>query len=331
LVNHYSGPDASLPQHADNESSIHPDSAIHTLSLGSSCKVTFVDMATTQEANITCEHRSLYTMSRRSQDFYQHRIDPGATTEGFSRYSLTFRSVNQANKNSTCIIGDSNTCGINFGTGKGTFGYDMPGKQVFAPHIGDIDPLQCLAYNNIVVMCGINDIRSSDVKSMDAVKNLYHLLKRKIVQIQQLNPRACVFVCLTLPTKLGWLNQRGSFFNSLIKSDLLPGNFGVTAVNGFAQFLGPKLLLSERLAKNVNRFGDSDTLHLNGQGTGLLVQLIKQAINFRRYGGLYRPNRKNFNRDSGGSGGRTSSRRLSVGSSRDTRARRPVTDGYQPD
>ena len=85
------------------------------------------------------------------------------------------------------------------------------------------------------------------------------------------------------------------------------------------------MLLSERLGKNTDKYGDRDTLHLNGRGIGMLVQFIKHAINSRRFGGLYRPNRRNLNRDSSSSS--RSSRRWS-GSG--TGAGRPVTDGYQP-
>ena len=52
-----------------------------------------------------------------------------------SRYSITFRSVG---KNSTIIIGDSNTKHLKFSTGqhreKGTFEYHMPGERVETFH-----------------------------------------------------------------------------------------------------------------------------------------------------------------------------------------------------
>ena len=320
---------------SDDEQSIHPESLICTLSLGSQCTVKFRESDTNQEETVVCDHASLYSMTKRSQNFYQHRIETGSIAEG-TRYSLTFRSVSRANKNSTCVIGDSNTCNIKFGTGKGTLGYHMPGKQVFAPHVKDIDPLTCLAYSNVVILCGVNDVRSSDVRSANDIKNIYFRLKLKINQIQQLNRKANVYICLMLPTKLPWLNQRGAEFNRLINGDLLPFNLGVTAVDGFAQFLDRRLLLSERLAKNVDKYGNPDTLHLSGGGTGLLVNLIKSAINSRSYGGLYRPNRRLGSRVPGsGSNERRYSRadvrRVSV-SSRDTRGPPTLeTEGYQAD
>ena len=42
LINRYNGPDSSLPQHSDDELSIHPESSIHTVSLGAACSMTFI-------------------------------------------------------------------------------------------------------------------------------------------------------------------------------------------------------------------------------------------------------------------------------------------------
>ena len=72
-----------------------------------------------------------------------------------SRYSITFRSVGKNFKNSTIIIGDSNTKHLKFSTGKhrekGTFGYNMPGERVETFHISQIDERErkCLGYQNI--------------------------------------------------------------------------------------------------------------------------------------------------------------------------------------
>jgi len=190
-----------------------------------------------------------------------------------------------------------------------------------------------------VILCGVNDVRSADVRSANDIKNIYFKLKLKITQIQQLNKNANVYICLMLPTKLPWLNQRGAEFNSLITGDLLPFNLGVTAVDGFGQFLDRRLLLSERLARNVDKFGNPDTLHLSGGGTGLLVSLIKSAINSRSYGGLYRSNRRLGSRVPGSGSNerrysRAGDRKERVSSSSDTRVGQPPpldTDGYQED
>ena len=108
--------------------------------------------------NQECTPRSVYSMTRRSQNFFKHCIDPGSIAEGV-RYSLAFRSVSGLNRNTTCIIGDSNTRGLKFGTNhRRTFGKLLPGKQFLAPTISDIDPYVACGYSNVVVMWGINDI-----------------------------------------------------------------------------------------------------------------------------------------------------------------------------
>ena len=72
-----------------------------------------------------------------------------------SRYSITFRSVGKNIKNSTIIIGDSNTNYLKFSTGqlheKGTFRYNMTGERVETLHISQIDERKCLGYRNMVI------------------------------------------------------------------------------------------------------------------------------------------------------------------------------------
>ena len=113
----------------------------------------------------------------------------------------------------------------------------MPGKQIFAPHIEKINPIDCCAYSNVVIMCGINDVRAVHVKCQSDVRALYFDLKQKIKQIQCINKRANIFICPILPTNLYDLNRRAVYFNGLINNDLLPSNLGVTYVNGFSGLL----------------------------------------------------------------------------------------------
>ena len=299
LVNRYSGPESFLPQHSDDEATIHPESSIFTLSVGQPCTVLFAEGNSTDTIH---EHRSddrsLYSMTCKSQDFFQHRIDKGSVAEGV-RYSLTFRSVDWRHKNSTIIVGDSNTGGLSFGSERGkSFGSGMPGRKVWAPHISDIEPLDCLAYSNVVVMCGINDIRSSKVKGGNDIRTLYHSLKLKVKSIKYLNNKANIFICPILPTKLHDLNRRAIFFNSLLREDLL-SNLGVTLVDGFDGFLDEDIL-SRDLSKRLDKHGNIDNLHLNWKGTALLASLIKSAIFQKLNGGVDRRRRQTsqFNRPS---------------------------------
>ena len=108
-----------------------------------------------------CNSRSIYSMTRRSQEFYKHRIDSGSICNSGTRYSITLRSVSFKNRNATCIIGDSNTGGLKFGTDpKKSFGHWLPGKQFYAPVINDINPYVSSGYPNVVVHCGIKVLKT---------------------------------------------------------------------------------------------------------------------------------------------------------------------------
>ena len=61
LVNKYHGPQSYLPNHADDEPTIAPNSVIYTVSLGHSCTVTLISHELIAEPN------SLYVMTRTSQ------------------------------------------------------------------------------------------------------------------------------------------------------------------------------------------------------------------------------------------------------------------------
>ena len=148
-MNRFEGPESLLPQHSDNELIIHPESKIITLSIGSECTLTFGDIS---NGNDVLQHlakqRELYSMTRRSQEFYNHR------------YSLTFRSIGRLNRNTTCILGDSNTAELKFGSDpRRSFGSSLPGKRFPAPLLDDVNPYNSCGYSNVVLMCGINNLK----------------------------------------------------------------------------------------------------------------------------------------------------------------------------
>ena len=66
LVNKYSGPDALLPKHSDNEYDINPDSEIFTVSIGDTATVKFTS---TKNCELSVEGRILYSMKRSSQNY----------------------------------------------------------------------------------------------------------------------------------------------------------------------------------------------------------------------------------------------------------------------
>ena len=286
LINKYQGPNSYLPKHSDREATIHPESSIFTLSLGQRCVVKFTERLTGKEVTQTCPDRSLYTMSRRSQEVYDHEIEQGSLTDE-TRYSLTFRSISWMNKNSTSLHGDSNTRFLRFGSNKkGTFGEQMPGQKFWAPKIRDIDPVSCMGYSNVVLLCGINDIKESHIKCENDVADCYAELKLKIKQIKLLSPSTkAVFVCQLLPTKDLTLNRKVNDFNKLIHFDLFPTCKDVEYVEGFGQFVCNRVLAAE-LSMLFDRFGRYDMLHLNRAGARVLASLIKQSIFLRFHGGV---------------------------------------------
>ena len=288
LINRYVGPESYLPRHSDRESSIHPESSIFTISLGQGCDIKFTERASGTESAHSCSDRSLYIMSRRSQEIFDHEMEKGSVSDG-TRYSLTFRCLSWANKNSTCLIGDSNTRFLKFGSSKrGTFGEQMPGQKFWAPKIEEIDPVSCMGYSNVVLLCGINNIKESHIRSEKDVADCYDKLKSKIKQIKMLNPSVnAVFVCQLLPTKDFTLNRKVNDFNKLLHFDLFPTCRYVEYVGGFEQFVCNHGLAAE-LSLHLDRHGRLDMLHLNRAGARILAGLIKQSIFLRLHNGVDR-------------------------------------------
>ena len=109
-------------------------------------------------------------MSRKSQALWSHGIEKCNEFHGV-RYSITLRTVDKKFHRSTIILGDSNTKNLKFGLGKGTFGYNMPGKTVYSPLIENLDISACAGYRNIIIHCGINNIKNRGTDVSDCAKN----------------------------------------------------------------------------------------------------------------------------------------------------------------
>ncbi|KAL5253021.1 hypothetical protein ACHWQZ_G015695 [Mnemiopsis leidyi] len=278
LVNKYEGSESYLPKHSDCEVSIHPESSIFTISLGQSCDIKFTERESGSVSSQSCPDRSLYVMSRRSQEVFDHEIEQGSMSDG-TRYSLTFRCVSWTHKNSTCMIGDSNTRFLRFGSHRrGTFGEQMPGQKFWAPKIRDIDPVSCMGYSNVVLLCGINDIKESHVQCEKDVADCYAELKLKIKQIKLLSPSTkAVFVCQLLPTKDLTLNRKVNDFNRLLHFDLFPTCKDVEFVEGFNQFVCNRVLAAE-LSMHLDRHGRFDMLHLNRAGGRVLAGMTDDKM-----------------------------------------------------
>ena len=160
------------------------------------------------------------------------------------------------------------------------------GQKFWAPKIRDIDPVSCMGYANVVLLCGINDIKESQIQCENDVANCYAELKQKIKQIKLLSPSTkAVFVCQLLPTKDLILNRKVNDFNKLLHFDLFPSCKDVEYVEGFRNFVCNRVLTAE-LSMYLDKHGRPDMLHLNRAGARVLAGLIKQSVFLRLNGGI---------------------------------------------
>ena len=157
-----------------------------------------------------------------------------------------------------------------------------PGKKFFAPTIDQINPHNCVGYNNIVIMCGINNVKLDTVRNQSDICNVYNILKRKIECISKLNRKAKIFICSILPTKSRELNNKAISFNNLIFKDLVMCNYRVSVVHGFNEFVSPSDGLLSRAFSRPQMY---DILHLNSNGTKSLAKKIKNSIFQRKKAG----------------------------------------------
>ena len=275
LVNKYVGPESYLPKHADNESTINPVSGIYTVSLGHSSTVKFSEIHGHERRDLVANPNSLYIMSRASQAYWQHQISANAELpEDSVRYSLTFRHVDKKFTKSTLIFGDSNTRNLKFGSGKGTFGHNMPGKREEAIHLKDLKPASCCGYRNIFIHCGINDLKHYRVSNPGKVQEKFNELKSKLEEITVLCPSAKLFVSPILPTKSQDWNRRAVQFNKMLFNFCNLSNGKVVALN-FGDFCDQYGNLRNDMGKYWN---SSDPLHLGSKGITNLVKIIRQSV-----------------------------------------------------
>ena len=286
-ANKFSDNASKLSEHSDNEISIRPESNIFTLSLGSQRDLTFRDVTTGAERIVTTESRSLYFMSQPSQSLWTHRmdpIDPRADNESEIRYSLTFRCVGSNFKNSSIIIGDSNTRNLKFGVGEGTFGRNIPGKRVEAFKIDEINPVDCCGYNKIFIHCGINDIKQDSITGPAKVAACFRQLRDKVNSIKLMCPMSRVYVSPILPTKDRALNERCLFFNRLL-FDFVRESVGGILTHDFGIFCDSNGLLSNEMGLYKKPY---DKLHLGSHGIHKIVEIIRTCV----YGTLVKKSAK---------------------------------------
>ena len=223
-------------------------------------------------------------MSQQSQHYWKHRIDPSDQTDSdFVRYSITLRSVHRVNKNSTIIIGDSNTRFLEPSNNRDIFGKEMPGERVLTYHIRDIDPKVCVGYQHIIVHVGINDLNEYSIGRLNTdpdpgdVDAHFTLFINKLEEIQQLCPYARLIISPILPTKLEKLNERALKFNHML-IDYVSCRNNLVLLN-FNPFLCKQSGLLDKQYGSYKK--PRHPVHLGKQGIAMLGNMFKDSV-FRR-------------------------------------------------
>jgi alkylated DNA repair dioxygenase AlkB len=284
LITRYKDRESHIPKHSDNEASIDPESVIVTASFGAERKIKFTCPRSDEEKCLLLKENSVYTMTRDSQDYWQHEIPPLSasdqqveSSDNVVRYSFTFRNISPHYVNSTVIVGDSNTKYIKFGKGIGTLGKWVPGKRLRAAKIQDIPPANEIGpYRNIIIHTGINDL--TDDFNRPSNRHLIGQLRAKCSDIHETHPHAKIFISLLLPTKSRMVNNRVTQLNGLIldmvfgrKNMFIIDNSLLSTENGclsskYGHFIGSN-------TPNAN-----DIVHLGREGIKLLCMNMKKVI-----------------------------------------------------
>ena len=273
LITRYNTGKNIIPPHRDNEPVIDPTSDIVTVSLGAKRVVKFTSNNNMTEKELEVDDCSVYTMSRYSQDFWQHGIDEDESQE--TRYSFTFRHIAPHFANSTVLIGDSNTRYAQFGRERGKFGEWLPGKRIEALHIEDIpNPEEVGPYRNYVIHTGINNIKDHRRKSN---KTLVKELEQKCLDIQKVYPRSKVYISLLLPTKINSLNRTVSEFNNYIL-DMTYSHRNLY-VYEHSIFFNDSGCLKDKFGRfKDGRPNPLDAIHLGSNGIRLFCYELKRML-----------------------------------------------------
>lgn len=273
LINRYEGPDSKLPPHSDDELSIDPESSIHTVSLGQKRTVLFTNKFNNTAESLDVAGRSLYTMTRSSQDYYTHEIQKATDSE--LRYSITIRHVDQKFRRSTIVLGDSNSKYLLFGKGKGTFGKALPGKRVKAARVEDINPFNCAGYANVVILSGTNNLWPKYVSDKTDIINLADTLKNKVDVIRKFRKDIKIVLLPVLPTRLSGMNRQIHYYNNIVFDRFISSDdyFNIS-MPSVLEFVDKDYLLN----KDFHRNKDNDAVHLNSFGLSMIAQVIKSVL-----------------------------------------------------
>ena len=313
LITRYANGSCHIPMHRDNEICIDPDSVIVTVSLGKERTIKFANASGTEHTQ-DLKDCSVYVMSRFSQDFWEHGIEPTDTpshsedsentgntedTASEIRYSFTFRHIAPHFKNSLAVIGDSNIQHIKFGKKLGTLGAWAPGKRIKASKIENIPPPHEIGpYKNIIIHTGINNI--SDDNQRRSNNALISQLRKKCDDILSCYPNSKVHISLLFPTKSNYVNSRVNELNNLIL-DMTYNRKNMFILDN-SYLANERGLLPEKYGRFLN-YGSpnrNDIVHLGREGIRLFCKNIKKCVTYKSNG--YAQSRDRFNSSRGNYG-----------------------------
>ena len=270
LITKYLDGQKWCPAHSDDELTIDPSSDIYTISFGAKRPMEFTKIHSTGSVqSLALSDNSILIFSRLSQSYWRHGI-PKCDDETGPRYSITIRVNEPYHLNSTVVIGDSNTKGINFGDGPNCLGKWVPGTRIHASKIEDIPtPDKIGPYRNVIVHTGINNISRGNCKP---AAELINDLKRKCSDIHITYPTAKIFISPVLPTKNYNLNVKVCMYNELLY-DMCKNHHNLFIMNN-AIFLDWHTYLMKDEYHNKKA---GDILHLGKLG------LKRFAMSFKAY------------------------------------------------
>ena len=255
-----------------------------TVSLGAVRPMTFYSRFNGSSPVISTEpltHGSIISFTKHSQVFWKHEI-PTDLSIATSRISLTFRNIAPFFKNSTIVLGDSNTKHFRFGMSTSenpTFGKWLPGKRVSAMKVMNIPSAEhVVPYNNVIIHTGINDLRCENPPT--PIQLVWHLESR-CAQIHHLSPNTQIVISPLLPTKDANINEQVYWYNSLLHQlcDKHPRLKLISYCSSlFADNRG--ILMSDmgRYDRKNNCPLESDSVHLGAKGLRLFRYYIKASI-----------------------------------------------------
>lgn len=242
LVTVYDNNTSHIPWHSDDEPSIEPSSTIITVSLGQTRTLHFrnckgqLDPGNTHHS-ITLPHGSVHTMTRESQDFWQHSIPPTTSDMAGIRVSLTLRRLQEVTHQTVPPIAQPSPSLSHTATTKQhrvLFLTDSLHRDSFPTHLFP-DKITCFkkpiyelnkicdfssefSYTDIVfISCGINDISRYGWNA----DSLFAHVKVKIEQWKLLYPQTQFIFNSLVGTQIDWLNEEVGKFNEYMFNFLL--------------------------------------------------------------------------------------------------------------